>query len=189
MHIDDVKRCLLGSLAEDRTALDAIPYVFDPFLTFALPKAAEFGVDDFKIAGDFRFNYCDEECKEIIYSAELRFWLNRKATYAQGTGSYSQPLAGFCLSTMPGCGAVLISHDTYVYPEFRGQGLGSLMQDLKVKYAQILRVSKLIATVREDNRIEVGVLRGRGWVPNREPFPNRRSGNRIRMWEKTINID
>lgn len=47
-------------------------------------------------------------------------------------------VASFSLKELPGCCAYLVSHTTYVGLKYRGMGIASALQEIKVRIAKLL---------------------------------------------------
>ena len=94
-----------------------------------------------------------------------------------------QLIATFTLSFLYGCKGILVSHSMQVSPEYRGQGIAKKLQPIKQKIATDLRVSVLIATVRDDNSAEKNVIKD--W-DQLESFDNVRTGNKIDIFMKRV---
>jgi hypothetical protein len=93
--------------------------------------------------------------------------------------------AHFELSALPGCGGILVSHNSWVGYEYRGTGIGSLMQDMKRWVAEQIEVRKLIATVVQGNNPEEQLLLKHGWTRGL-PFWNPHTSNHVVEWEKIL---
>lgn len=89
----------------------------------------------------------------------------------------------FSLSFMFGCRGVLISHSMQVYPPHGGKGIATRLQKVKERIAQDLKVSLLMATVRDDNAAEKHVISEWKLV---DVFSNFRTGNVINVYTKEI---
>jgi len=98
---------------------------------------------------------------------------------------YLPTAARFSLKNLAGCCGAVISWESYVEKEWRGQGLGQLMQEMKVYLAEKLRVGLLLATVVQGNEAEERLLRKSGWTPS-SPFANPKTNNQIQVWQKVI---
>lgn len=86
----------------------------------------------------------------------------------------------FTLSFMPGNRRVLISSDSYVIERERGQGLGRKLLKMREEIAREAGVNLLLATVREDNAIEIHLLETSGW----KRFNKRETG--VCLWGKEL---
>jgi GNAT superfamily N-acetyltransferase len=69
----------------------------------------------------------------------------------------------FKVGMMPGNRRVLISFDSFVQPASRGQGLGKKFLRIRQDVAREAGINLMLATVRDDNRIERHLLRRAGW--------------------------
>jgi GNAT superfamily N-acetyltransferase len=94
-------------------------------------------------------------------------------------------IAKFSLDSLQGCNGVLISHDLYVHPDFRGKGIASFFQKIKEEIAKEGNFSKLIATVNSTNCVEIHILEKYGWK-RISFFVNKRTGNLVSVYEKDL---
>lgn len=92
-------------------------------------------------------------------------------------------VAHFTMSFLYGCKGILISHGMLVSPQYRGRGIAKKLQPVKDKVARDLKVSVLLATVKEDNIAEKKVIKD--WEPL-TTFNNIRTGNDIGIHIKRI---
>lgn len=92
-------------------------------------------------------------------------------------------VANFTLSFLYGCKGVLISHAMLVSPQYQGNGIAKKLQPIKERVAKDLRVSLLLATVKDDNIAEKKVIKE--WQ-HLETFSNIRTGNDIDLYVKKI---
>lgn len=95
-------------------------------------------------------------------------------------------IAGFRMEQMQGCCAVLISFDTIVYEEYRGLGIGTLMQSMKEWIARKRGFVKIISTSTTDNEVQTSLLKSSGWTRLSKPFCNPKTDNVIVIWEKNV---
>jgi hypothetical protein len=86
-------------------------------------------------------------------------------------------IVSFSLSFLQGCSGVLVSHNMNVQPRFQGRGIAKTLQPIKKRIAQDLKVSLLIATVKDDNVAEKKVL-NKDWQHVAD-FDNVKTGNKI----------
>lgn len=86
----------------------------------------------------------------------------------------------FELTLMPGNSRVLISQKSIVYPEFRGLGLGKQYLELREEVARKASCNLLLATVRNDNAVEIHLLESHGW----KRYNNRDTG--VSLWGKEL---
>lgn len=69
----------------------------------------------------------------------------------------------FRLTFMPGNRRVLISSHVVIRDEFRGKGIGRKMLAMREEIARECGANLVLATVREDNSIEIHLLESSGW--------------------------
>jgi GNAT superfamily N-acetyltransferase len=119
--------------------------------------------------------------------AEAKYLLERAMrtrglhpTIEARTFTYHMTVGKFSLSFMPGNRRILISHDTFVEPKFRGLGYGRAWLKLKEELAREAGINLLLATVRNENKIEVHLLRTNGW----KRILNRKT--KVSLWSKTL---
>jgi RimJ/RimL family protein N-acetyltransferase len=86
----------------------------------------------------------------------------------------------FELTIMPGNRRVLISQHAMIYPEFRGKGHGQTYLRLREEIAQAAGCNLLLATVREDNLVQVHILEKAGW----RRYNQRSTG--VSLWGKEL---
>jgi|ERR1700676_930375 len=86
----------------------------------------------------------------------------------------------FELTIMPGNRRVLISQHSLVYPEYRGKGYGRKYLELRERIASEAGCNLLLATVRNDNAVQVHLLETHGW----KRFNNRETG--VSLWGKEL---
>lgn len=86
----------------------------------------------------------------------------------------------FRLSFLPGNRRVLISSHVHIVFSERGQGLGRKMLKLRDEIAKECGANLLLATVREDNPIQVHLLETSGW----KRFNKRETG--VCLWGKEL---
>ena len=93
----------------------------------------------------------------------------------------NQPVCRFSMSLMPGCYAVLISHGSWVAEKYRGQGFAAKMHELRQRILRDVGASMMIATVREDNKIQNKVMRKVG--TKLDTFVNETTDARLALWK------
>lgn len=86
----------------------------------------------------------------------------------------------FSLSFLPGNRRILVSHDTQVNETYRNHGIGRKWLTLKSLLAKECGCNLLMATVRNDNKPEVHLLRTSGW----KRILNRKT--QVSLWVKTL---
>jgi ribosomal protein S18 acetylase RimI-like enzyme len=72
-------------------------------------------------------------------------------------------VANFCLTSLPGNDAIVVSTDQYVYERFRNVGIGSLLTRAKMDIIRSVGCQMLIATVNATNTYEIRLLTELGW--------------------------
>src|SRR3990172_12791474 len=72
-------------------------------------------------------------------------------------------VAQFTLSQLPGCCGIAVSTETYVDPNFRRQGLGTMLLQVKEALAREFGFSLLLATVKLSNEAEIACLTKAEW--------------------------
>lgn len=108
-------------------------------------------------------------------SIEIQFWVVQNGLSR----------VRFNLTRMPGCCGILVSHGTYVMPEWQNKGLGSLMQIMKEWIARKRLVGKMIATTIEQNEPQNHLMEKFNWKKT-DLFVNPKTSNRIIQWEKHL---
>jgi|SRR5690348_94412 len=86
----------------------------------------------------------------------------------------------FTLTFMPGNKRVLISSNVKVYPEFQGKKYGTKYLLMREEIAREAKCNLILATVREDNSIEIHLLEKHGW----KRFNKRETG--VCLWGKEL---
>jgi len=87
----------------------------------------------------------------------------------------------FKVGMFPGNRRILIAFDSFVEPAFRGQGLGRRLLRLRQDVARESGINLMLATVRDDNRVERHLLRRVGWFVL---APRPETG--VSMWAKRL---
>lgn len=134
--------------------------------------------DEVRITGELDPEYAEFKAKVSIIAK--RKW------NTDSTKSYDYHLASFTLEHMPGCGGILLSHDSWVGHSERGKGVGTLMQEMKMWIASKLEAAMLLATVVVGNEAEEGLLGKHGWKQVGPAFRNVHTGNNVQMWQKIL---
>lgn len=86
----------------------------------------------------------------------------------------------FELTIMPGNRRVLISQHSFIRPECRGMGHGQRYLQAREEIARYAGCNLMLATVREDNAIEIHLLEKHGW----KRFNTRDTG--VSLWGKEL---
>jgi GNAT superfamily N-acetyltransferase len=86
----------------------------------------------------------------------------------------------FELTIMPGNRRVLISQHSLIYPEHRGKGHGRKYLETREEIARAADCNLLLATVRNDNAVEIHLLESHGW----KRYNSRDTG--VSLWGKEL---
>lgn len=86
----------------------------------------------------------------------------------------------FELTFMPGNRRVLISQKSEIFPEWRGKGYGKAYLMCRELVAAEAGCNLLLATVRNDNKIEIHMLEESGW----KRYNTRSTG--VSLWGKEL---
>ena len=91
------------------------------------------------------------------------------------------PDYNFSLSFMPGNRRVLISHKVFIHPASRNRGLGKKLLAMREELAREAGINLLLATVKNDNEVEIHLLKKAKW----ERMVNR-LGTKTSLWGKKL---
>lgn len=111
------------------------------------------------------------------------FYIRLKTDYENNESN--SDIASFRISYLPGCGAVFVSHDMWIVPEYRNKGLNNVLNAFKIELAKLCGYSVLICTDRVDNEPEKKTLAKNGWKDVHR-FTNRTNGAAIDITVKDI---
>jgi GNAT superfamily N-acetyltransferase len=89
-------------------------------------------------------------------------------------------ISSFKLKMLPGCCGVCISTGSYVYPNFRGKGIGTLLNSFRIDVARCMRYGLLMCTDVVDNIPQRKLLNKNGWKEI-VTFNNPQTKNNIAM--------
>lgn len=87
---------------------------------------------------------------------------------------------------MPGNHGIIVSHDLVISPQFRGQGLSRIFQELRTKFAKKVGADAIIASVNLGNLPQVFSAKSAGWK-FAHTFDNKRTGNNLALIINTLN--
>lgn len=90
----------------------------------------------------------------------------------------------FTLENFPGCRHIIISRNVYVSQLYRGRGIASNLVELRIKAAALAGYSRMMATVREDNEVEMAILRGHEF--ERISTFRGEKDDRISLWSRLL---
>jgi len=99
---------------------------------------------------------------------------NRDFHVTHGSGHFS---IGF----LPGNRRVLVSHYSYINHDARNKGFGKRLLIVREEVAKAAGVNLLLATVKNENAVEVHLLKSNGW----KRFTNRRD-TKTSLWGKQL---
>lgn len=91
-----------------------------------------------------------------------------------------KPIATFYLVPMPGCCGIIISTSSYIDAAYRGKGLGTLLNTLRIHMAHYLGYTMVICTDIESNEPQAKILNKNGWQKLLS-FVNRRTDNQVNL--------
>jgi len=97
------------------------------------------------------------------------------------TIEYVTTVAKFSMSFMPGNRRTIITHGVLVEPQFRNRGEGRKLLQLRENLAKEAGVNLLLATVKNDNIVEIHLLQTSGWIR----FTSRRD-TKTALWGKRL---
>lgn len=87
----------------------------------------------------------------------------------------------WAMSFLPGNRRILIFHDVFVEPSQRGRGHGRKWLKLREEMARECGANLLQATVKDDNIVEIHLLRSEGW---RRIIDRKETG--VGLWVKRL---
>jgi GNAT superfamily N-acetyltransferase len=87
-------------------------------------------------------------------------------------------VAGWRMKEMPGCCGICIATGAYVMPDFRGKGIGGVLNKLRIKIATELKYGLLLCTDRVENEPQQKILTKNGWSEIKR-FLNPKTHNEI----------
>lgn len=102
----------------------------------------------------------------------------RLAVYEPNDAPYDRMAAFFMLERLPGCCGVCVSHSAMVEPKFRGSGLGSLLNALRIAMARTMGYGTLLGTDVTNNPKRVAYFERNGWA-DLHTFENPRTLNKV----------
>ncbi len=102
-----------------------------------------------------------------------------------GDNPHRDMAAYFCMSELPGCCGVVCFHNSYVYTQYRGKGLGRLLLRLRQKAAILAGYTLAMATTIETNGVEQNLLFKEGWATV-DNFKNKRTENSVFVLTKKL---
>ncbi len=89
-------------------------------------------------------------------------------------------VSSFSLVAMPGCCGICVSINSLVVSEFRGKGLGSLLNSMRKQIAWDMGYSLLMCTNLSDNIPQKKILSKNGWEVLKVFF-NQKTGKEVEI--------
>lgn len=100
---------------------------------------------------------------------------------------YSDKDGGFFeLNPFPGCNQIVVSNHSWIPPDKRGKGLGTLVHGKRLMLMDELGYDYALCTVREDNLPQIAILEKAGWK-RLDVFRNRETNNVVLIYGKELN--
>lgn len=96
-----------------------------------------------------------------------------------------EKVATFCFESFPGCWWIVCSTESYVEMKFRGRGIGTRLNSLRVKAASLVGFKRMLATVRDDNEPQIGVLLRNDWRRTTTFFGDAPK-DKMSLWERVL---
>lgn len=141
--------------------------------------------DQVTAAGDVQINRIDPELiNEISKILGSSSWTIQERPGANNEiGQYNLHLsnrlvAGFRLAYFPGCCGLVVSTGAWVDDRWRGKGLGTALNRLRLQYAKHLGYGAVICTDLMENKSQRAVLKKTGWEDVFE-FTNPKTRNHL----------
>lgn len=98
---------------------------------------------------------------------------------------YADEFGFFELNPFPGCNQIVVSQHAFIYPNYRGKGLGQAQHFKRLKIARDLGYNFIICTVRIGNEAEMKILDNNGWKLF-TTFYNRETENNVGIYGKSL---
>lgn len=89
------------------------------------------------------------------------------------------------LNPFPGCNQIVVSNHAFIYPKYRGKGLGQSQHQQRLAKAKELGYNLILCTVNKSNAAELHILDKNGWLPV-ERFTNTETGNDVAIWSRQL---
>jgi GNAT superfamily N-acetyltransferase len=99
--------------------------------------------------------------------------------YVDGRGGFYE------LNPFPGCNQIVVSNHSWVAPEHRGKGLGTVIHKERLDVMKVLGYDYAICTVKLGNVAQINILNKNGWKCLDE-FLNRETGNTVLVFGRRL---
>lgn len=90
------------------------------------------------------------------------------------------------IDSLPGCSQIAVFHSTFIPPEHRGKGIGTLAHKLRLEMANTLMYDYTMCTVNAQNIHQIKILENFGWK-QLDGFQSRKTGNKVLIYGKLLN--
>jgi len=98
---------------------------------------------------------------------------------------FSNEYGFYELNPFPGCNQLVISNHALIYKHHRGKGYGKVQHQQRLAKAQELGYNLIMCTVRDDNEVEIHILRQYGWARG-AGFVSSETGSSVHIWTKVL---
>ena len=89
------------------------------------------------------------------------------------------------LNNFPGCNQLVVSNHAFIYPEFRGKGLGDKEHKKQLKRAKKLGYNYIVCTVCAGNKAQIKILEKNNWNLL-DSFFNTETGRDISLYGRSL---
>ena len=96
------------------------------------------------------------------------------------------PVGFYELNTFPGSNQIVVSNHSTILPEFRKQGHGLRMAQVRLARAQMQGFDYMLCTVRADNAAQLRLMQKVGGWKNLDTFLSRESGVYIAIFGRGL---
>lgn len=128
----------------------------------------------------------NEEVDVILDDSQFQA-LSCKVNLA-GSNPWNGGVVSFHLTMLPGCCGYLVSHESFVYYEFRRKGIATVLQSIKEEIAREEGYTHMMCTTMASNMSQNRILEKHGWTKVHEGV-NGRTNNNLYMWVKHVPRD
>lgn len=140
-------------------------------------------ITDFRIDISVEFERCRKEFEGIV-GGEVRLEShyvpqtrqNSFTVVMNGSSTWSDRLAGFQLTPLPGNENIVVSHDSWIRYDWWGKGVGTLLNKVRMEgVGRIADAKALVCTVSNRNEAQIRLLEKNGWIRMGELYNNVRN--------------